>query len=90
MAELMYESDGDATYAENSGLQIICDGIIVTTINPLYEKTANGKKFMYSTQLGVFKGGSESGSMCIFGAISNTASFGNDKIHFLVKEMSNS
>ena len=56
----------------------------VTTLHPDQVQGSIGKKFTYSTYLGVFKGISGS-----FGAISNTSSFGDDaKLTFLIKSMS--
>lgn len=66
----------------------MCDDIVVTTIRPGLIRT--GKNFTYSTYLGLFPGGDgESTNIRNFAAISNTPSFGSDKIYFLIREANN-
>lgn len=91
MAEVVLDGTVQ-NYDDDPALQIVCDGIVVTTIHPKHVQNATtGKHFTYSTYLGVFRGElydeSGVGTNRLFAAISDKNGFGADlKLHFLIKE----
>ena len=82
MAFLVYE--GISRQLDNNAyMQIICDGLASTVIHPSAVMTSNGKRFQYSTYLGLFP--ENDSPQRTFAVISNLSSFENDKVHFLIK-----
>ena len=87
IARLMYQGDKISNYSENPYLQIICDNTLATILHPAQLQGIEGKEFVFSTNLGVFKGGQNILQSCRFGAISNSQNIENDKLFILIKEM---
>lgn len=90
MAQLVLDGTSK-DYGENDpALQIVCDGIAVTTIHPKQVQNAIGKHFTYSTYLGVFRGELFQDTIVsqkrLFAVASNYTNFGDNTLHFLIKE----
>lgn len=85
MAFLIYEGISRQLGDEDKDayMQIICDGLVSTTIRPSNVMTAPGKRFSYSTYLGLLP--EKTPIQRTFAVVSNLSSFENDTIHFLIK-----
>ena len=85
MAFLVYEGISRQLRDEDKDayMQIICDGLVSTTIRPGNVMTAPGKRFSYSTYLGLLP--EKTPIQRTFAVVSNLSSFENDTIHFLIK-----